>query len=744
MLQNNPDKKDRNRDFEAYGLKGIKTGYSEKAEQRCLCPECEDTRTHKGHKDCQVNVDYGVWHCHHCGATGYVPTRTEVEKRTNKERRIERLRSMAPDQKKYSRPKWVPEFVVGNLLNPHKDQQEIITYLTETRKISKEVLTRAKVSIPWVEQWMNDPSGAKDAEGKPLRIKKTTCAISFNYFDRGVLINQKSRLLNKTFWFHKGAELIPYNINAILRKEVCYITEGEFDALSLMEAGLPEAISVPAGGSNTNLTWLDRFVETHFMDKKVIYLALDLDPVGLNMMKELIRRLGSSKCRVVIWDDGCKDANEELCKYGVEGIRRCIDAAVEVPMYGIQTAHTPEVERELDDMFMNGQGHGAAVSLPGFDQQVTFETGRYMVVTGRPGDGKSEFVDELCLRLCLLHEWRVAYFSPENVPLKYHLAKLVSKLTGYEFKQGGRMTMQLYNGCKDWLDQNVCHIMPGSEADDELVFFNDGVPGGHYSEQSERSVTGGSALGNNEANQNLPGGQYLAIQEALRPNTADPESFTLDEVLAVAREAVQRRGVRICVFDPLNSFRRGPEQAGMSDLQWYLHVCNTMLGFAHRNDVLVILVAHPRKVDRSMLDNRKRRVEMNDISGSSDFGNKCDFCLSVDRDDDLQVVTVYVDKVKFKHLGTRGQVHLHYDILTGRYVPCTIQKLSEQDFIMQQGQSRKSGEQLITIGNNHYLKSTDWRNFNIRWIDEDSHPILGQQLSAYINALNNSGQYGLF
>ncbi len=139
---------------------------------------------------------------------------------------------------------------------------------------------------------------------------------------------------------------------------------------------------------------------------------------------------------------------------------------------------------------------------------------------------------------------------------------------------------------------------------------------------------------------------------------------------------------------------------------------------------------NPRKVDRSMLDNRKRRVEMNDISGSSDFGNKCDYCLSVDRDDDLGVVTVYVDKVKFKHLGTRGQIHLHYDILSGRYVPCTLQKLSEQEHIWQQGQIRKQGEQLITVGNNHYLKITDWRYFNIRWVDEESSPILAHQLHA--------------
>ena len=595
------------------------------------------------------------------------------------------------------------------------------------------MLTRSRVTINYVKQWRDDPSGAKDKDGKPIRQEYLAPVMAFNYFDRNILVNQKCRKLDKTFWMHKGAEVIPYNIDSILRKEVCYITEGEFDALSLIEAGLPQAISVPAGGSNTNLTWLDRFMETHFMDKQVIYLALDLDPVGLNMMKELIRRLGSGKCRVVVWDDGCKDANEELCKHGVEGIRRCISQAMDVPLYGIQTAHTPEIERELDDLFLNGLGHGSAVRIPGFDNQVTFETGRYCVVTGRPGDGKSEFVDEVCLRLCLLHEWRIAYFSPENVPLKYHLAKLVSKLTGYEFKQGGRMTHQLYSVCKDWLDQNVCHIMPGASEEDDLIFFNDNDNDDDNSRPDGSMDSTSSPQVPHKPSSSLRSGASgtINLQEALRPKVSDPEAFTLDEVLNVAREAVQRRGVRICVFDPLNSFKRGPEQSGMSDLQWYLHVCNTMFGFAHRNDVLVILVAHPRKVDRSMLDNRKRRVEMNDISGSSDFGNKCDFCICIDRDDDLQVVTAYVDKVKFKHLGTRGQVHLHYDPLSGRYVPCTLQKLSEQDFLYLENQPRRSGEQLITIGTNHYQKTTDWRNFNIRWIDEQGQPMLATHLDRF-------------
>ena len=78
-------------------------------------------------------------------------------------------------------------------------------------------------------------------------------------------------------------------------------------------------------------------------------------------------------------------------------------------------------------------------------------------MTGRPGDGKSEFTDELVLRLCLRHEWKIAFFSPENMPIAYHLHKLAEKLTGHRFTPGPGMTEALYG--RQWLagPQRVAH-----------------------------------------------------------------------------------------------------------------------------------------------------------------------------------------------------------------------------------------------------------------------------------------------
>lgn len=42
----------------------------------------------------------------------------------------------------------------------------------------------------------------------------------------------------------------------------------------------------------------------------------------------------------------------------------------------------------------------------------------------------------------------------------------------------------------------------------------------------------------------------------------------------------------------------------------------------------------------------------------------------VERDKEVGVTRVYVDKVKFKHLGTGGVAPFIYDPVNGRYLPC--------------------------------------------------------------------------
>lgn len=251
------------------------------------------------------------------------------------------------------------------------------------------------------------------------------------------------------------------------------------------------------------------------------------------------------------------------------------------------------------------------VPKPGWEEMdkiCTYERRRNIIVTGTPGAGKSEWVDELVLRLCLRHQWKIGFFSPENIPIVYHLRKLIEKLTGHRFQNGCGMTEGLLARSEEFLAENVSHI-------------------------------------------------------SLKGNA------TPDRVLAKARELVVRRGCRIFVFDPLNRFDHEPAP-GQTETQYISNLLNKFTEFATQYNCLLILVAHPRKMNRNPTTGATPRVEMYDINGSADFYNKADYGIVVERDKEIGITRVYVDKVKFKHLGVGGVATFVYDPVNGRYLPC--------------------------------------------------------------------------
>lgn len=566
------------RDFHKYG---IDTRGRSSGKIKTVCPLCNETRGHKGDKSLSVDLDRGVAHCHHCQGNIYVPDDTEERA---KQALIEKYRKTSRLPSHFRRP-------VFDRSKTHLSE-ELGRYWTEVRCLPLELATELRITEQ--EQFMQQ-SGTKE-----------NC-LCFNYFEGDTLVNTKFRSGKKHFMMVPGAELIPYNVDGILGSREAIITEGEFDACALMAAtGRRDIISVPAG-AQSNLSWMDRFVETHFDDKETIYLAVDNDSAGQVVQQELIRRLGAERCKVVHYGAECKDSNEHLVRYGAESLRICLEQAEELPLEGVFTA--ADYETELRSIFENGLKRGAETGWDNLDENCTFETGRLMVTTGRTGEGKSEFTDELVLRLCLRHGWKIAYYSPENSPLDYHLKKLADKLLGREFSASTYgMTEVLYQQVTHWLANNVTHILPGGQA------------------------------------------------------------YSIDNILEKARQLVRRRGVRTLVIDPLN---RLEQDAGMTEREFIRLLLNKLSRFAAQHKCLVILVAHPRKVNRSEQTGAQRRIEMNDINGSADFGNMSDYCIDVDRNDDKGLVTIYIDKVRFKHLGKGNtSATFVYDFVSGRYFPC--------------------------------------------------------------------------
>jgi twinkle protein len=385
------------------------------------CPVCSDDRKKSKIKCFSFNYNKDAGKCSHCGVVlvkkkEFVPKFEKVE---------------------YKLPSWK---------NKTELSDKLIRWF-EGRKISQKTLIEMKVT--------------EGMEFMP-QLSKEVNTSQFNYFRDGILINVKYRDGAKNFKLVSGAEMIFYNLDAVKAVDEIYIVEGEIDCLSFIEAGIKNVVSVPNGCTekgNINLNYLDNCIE-YFTDETKIYLALDNDFVGNRLRDEIARRLGVERCYKIYFKD-CKDANECLVKYGINGIIEAIADKKEYPIAGVFNA--TDISDEIDDYYINGLPKGDGVGIEKFDELVKFHKGYITTITGIPGHGKSELLDFICCRLNVGAGWKFAMYSPENFPLQLHFSKIAEKLIGKSFVGYDKMTQGELYFTKNYFDNNFYFIKPESD-----------------------------------------------------------------------------------------------------------------------------------------------------------------------------------------------------------------------------------------------------------------------------------------
>ena len=535
-----------------------------------FCPECHANRTDKRDKSLSVDWEKCIAHCHYCGKSFF----------------FGKTEKMA----------YTPQ---------PKNRQEAKTHKKPGRLTNEEPIDEN------MKRWFSDrgiPAEVAEAEGivkvcrKMPQTGQVEKCIVFPYTVEAELVNRKYRDGAKHFMLEKDARLVPWRIDHIRDTPECIITEGEMDALSFLVAGRDDVVSVP-NGAQKNLTWLEDFIETHLENKTRIYIAADTDSKGLELRAELIRRFGEEKCRIVTYGEGCKDANELLQQGGVAALRTAIEEAQEVPLEGVFTAG--DVRGELEALFEKGLQKGATLDMGDLDNLLSVEVGRLMIVTGIPGDGKSEFLDEMAVRLSLRYDWRCAWFSPENFPVTLHHPKLMEKLIGKRFKLG-TMTPMEFDAAVRYLSRNFFDILP-------------------------------------------------------------EEGYRVDTILEKAEALVRRKGIRVFILDPYNCLEH-QIPTGQSETQYISEFLEKLRSFAHRRQVLVVLAAHPTKMKKDPISGKYPVPTMYDVSGSAAFFNKADFGLAIERDRTQGVTRIHVQKVKFRHLGQLGVASFRYNLFNGRFV----------------------------------------------------------------------------
>ena len=536
----------------------VKTG----GEERMVCPVCSKDRKKSRIKCFSWNHDKQTGRCSHCNATFVQQEQKDFA-------------YISREKREYKTPVW----------NNNTELSENLVKWFEGRKISQFVLRQMKISEG--EEWMPQ-----------VGAKRNT--VQFNYFRNGELVNVKYRDGAKNFKLASGAELIFYNYDNCIGKEQIVIVEGEIDALSLIQAGISNVLSVPngAGLGHVNLEYLDNCLEL-FENAKEIIIATDNDSPGTNLKNQLAFRLGVERCYKVDFGK-YKDSNDVLINEGEDFLKSLIiDKKESFPIEGIYSSR--DFSKELYLLYENGLQPGVGIGVNEFDKHLTFEPGRLYTWTGIPGCGKSEFLDFVIERLNILHGWKAVYFSPENHPLQLHASKLIEKITGFKFSNR-TMPPDIYHSACDYINDNFYFINPEND-------------------------------------------------------------FSLDTILEKVRISIFKYGVKNVIIDPYNKIEH---QFTGSETQYISQFLDKLTNFAKRNNIVIHLVAHPRKMNKDATG-KFEIPSLYDINGSANFYNKTDFGITIYRQQNSTISQVYIQKVKFKHLGELGKVEFEWNKENGRY-----------------------------------------------------------------------------
>lgn len=127
-------------------------------------------------------------------------------------------------------------------------------------------------------------------------------------------------------------------------------------------------------------------------------------------------------------------------------------------------------------------------------------------------------------------------------------------------------------------------------------------------------------------------------------------------------EDMDGRGLLI---DPWNELEHSRPDA-LTETEYIAASLMRLKSLAVRKNMHVWIVAHPTKLQRNA-DGSYPVPTPYHISGSANWRNKPDNCLSIYRDFETNEVRVHVQKIRFKDFGKLGNVKLVYMDKTGRY-----------------------------------------------------------------------------
>ena len=414
--------------------------------------------------------------------------------------------------------------------------------------------------------------------------------VAFHYYNSNdILMTVKYRLGRKfnkekdhnKCWSQKDSDFAPllFNMNRIDPAKPLLVVEGEIDCLSVIEAGYSNVVSIPNGCANSqwiqyNWEWLEQF------DK--IILWFDSDEAGIKARNDILYRLGTWRTYYIeinpedTTPNGAriKDANEVLYFKGKDRVLQYINKPLEIPVENVSDLSKAE-DFDIE------HAEGLYTGIKELDDQIYKLTfGTLNIITGKSGEGKSVFVNQVAICQAVQQGYDVFVFSGElPAPI-----------------------------LRNWVETNMIGREYITMKDGHVRVFN----------PEQRKLM-----------QNWYAGKVLVYD--------DDYNTTATALLNKMEELARKCGTKVFLIDNLMMIDLECNEEGR--LQAEKEFVNKLIFFAKKYNVLVFLVAHPRKTGEI-------RVTKEDIAGSGNIVNLAHMVFSVHR---------YTAKEKEGETNTRNQ-----------------------------------------------------------------------------------------
>ena len=342
------------------------------------CPFCHGGQ-HNDKDTFAISIDDGAYNCKRgkCQAEGsfcdLLKEFNEIDPEWKKDSGSKKRKSKPEKQKKNKSESEEVISVADQKEYKEPDGLDAIPVFESESSKAKEYLELRGFSQETIESW-------------DIRINGDGNLVFPYYDENGTLTFIKYRKPmkdpgNPKMWREKGTEPIFWGMDKIDTDKPLKLVEGEFDAMSLTEAGIDNVTTMPSGSNdlsafNTCWNWMKNFDE--------IIIWTDEDKAGKELQEELVTRLGKWCCSVVQSD--YKDANVQLYKEGSDSLIKAVENAKEIggesllklsEVESFDLTEQTRIKSSLDKINHNTAG---------------YITGTVSVWTGYNESGKSTFL----------------------------------------------------------------------------------------------------------------------------------------------------------------------------------------------------------------------------------------------------------------------------------------------------------------------------------------------------------------